>query len=136
MLPTARTILAEISFTTPLGPSVNEAYPTVLKTNKQTGKVYAKRVSSEALENFKEQVWAVLAEHNLIGAWSGAQAVGYTISIYVRRSNADASNYLKAYEDACTTQLGFDDQFIVSGSFSKFVDAKVPRIEGTWYLYR
>lgn len=134
--PPAREFTDKLSFSVPLPPSVNAAYPSVPRRNKQTGQFYEKRVASATLKSYKQQVWAILAELHKINAWAGCTACGYTIHIYVSRSNADASNYLKAYEDAVTSLLGFDDHFIVSGSFEKNVHTKLPRIEGTWYRYK
>lgn len=118
----------------PLPPSVNAAYADLVKKTRDS-RVYVRRIASKALKAYKQEVYfALLSNRLLTPVWRQAKQLAYSISVYVRRSNADTSNYLKAYEDAVTEALGVDDRHIVSADYDKRVDTHNPRIEGHWYI--
>lgn len=124
-----------IKVSLPLPPSINEQYADVIKTGRN-GRLYTRRIASKALKAYKRDVHALLAEQQLLSPrWQQAKRIGYAICISVRRKNADASNYLKAYEDAVTEALGIDDSHIYHGTYEKQVDPQRPRIDGYWYLF-
>jgi hypothetical protein len=119
-------------FVLPLSPSVNASYKQVKK--RMGEHTYSKRVATEALETFKESTPFLLYQQGLIrGSWEGVKAVGYELTIYTATNASDGSNRLKAYEDAVSQYLGFDDKHVMEGQFKKSIDAKNPRIEGHWF---
>ncbi len=119
-------------FMLPLPPSVNTSYKQV---NKRMGeRTYSKRVATEALDTFKQSTPFLLYQQGLIrGSWQDVKAVGYQLTIYTATDASDGSNRLKAYEDAVSQYLGFDDHLIREGQFKKVVDKENPRIEGNWF---
>ena len=126
MMKSARFVLS-------LSPSVNECYSNVIKARRD-GRRYTKRIASETLENFKQEAPFLMHQQGLIrGSWQGVKAVGYELDIYMATSASDGSNRLKAYEDAVSQYLGFDDRLIAEGHFKKAVDKHNPRIEGFWF---
>jgi hypothetical protein len=119
-------------FTLSLPPSINASYKQVKK--RMGERTYSKRVATEALETFKQSAPFLLHQQGLIrGSWEGVKAVGYQLTIYTATNASDGSNRLKAYEDAVSQYLGFDDRYVVEGRFKKTVDATNPRIEGHWF---
>jgi Holliday junction resolvase RusA-like endonuclease len=119
-------------FVLPLPPSVNASYKQVKKHMGE--RTYSKRVATEALDTFKESAPFLLYQQGLIrGSWEGVKAVGYELTIYTATNRSDGSNRLKAYEDAVSQYLGFDDRQVMEGQFKKVVDKNNPRIEGNWF---
>ena len=122
-----------VRFILPISPSVNQSYADTVKYTRQ-GRAYTKRIASEALTVFKQSAPLLMHQQGLYrDEWKGVQAVGYELQVYVPSHRSDLSNRLKAYEDAVTQYLGFDDSRVQEGRFTKTIDPDNPRIEGVWY---
>lgn len=132
-----RTPIYTLEVTAPLSISVNAAYAQVIKTNKY-GQRYTRRIGSQALKTFKKSIYDILLARKLLNdpRWEQAEEIGFEAVVYVRRRNADMTNYIKTYEDGIAEALRFNDKRVVRAYLDKAVDAKCPRIEGHWYIYR
>lgn len=128
------TVIDRFDFVCRLGPSVNEAYPDVIR--QPEGKpAYIKRVSSKKLDLFQQEIGYLLIQQGHQFRWDKAGRIGVSGIIYVTRSNADHENYQKAYHDAVCPVIGVDDSHIWDYHYRRGLDPRNPRIEATWFLF-
>jgi len=111
---------ADLHFTLPLPPSLNNQYVTrIVKVRDKGGHVrlVAKRFASSDLRRFKAAVPEVLHYEYRIEPhahpWPEASHIVYQALVIVPTKRSDLLNRLKAAEDAFATYLGFDDQVVV-----------------------
>ena len=101
-----------LSFTLPLGPSVNNMYEVT-----QRG-VHL----SERARQFKHNAGLIVRNAAQLQGWEyvAGQRLELTIGVWFpNRKRADLSNLIKVTEDAIAEALGFDDQYIDSISISR-----------------
>lgn len=123
-----------IRFTLPLPPSVNAGYVEKRWTDRQSGKEKRKRIPTPELAAFKELApWKLYQQGITKGSWSKVEAFGWDGKFYLPRTNCDADNYIKFWQDAVAEWIGVNDKRAMEFRVQKRVDSVHPRVE--IYLY-
>ena len=124
----------------PLAPTVNAAYPTVIKYKRGRWgqEPYACRVASLELRAYKKQVEELFLTVLRLpaGSWEGVSAIGYTVTVFVASRASDLDNRLKALQDAVVSYLGSNDNRVEEIHAYRRIDPASPRIEIEVYPVR
>lgn len=120
-----RACMHEATFELPLAPSLNTAYPQIIKRG-HSGIFYVQRVTGEALKDFKHDAGTLLLAYRH-PAWEKAIEIGYEVTVYMS-GHYDLDNRLKALQDTMAEVLGFNDKIIVEIKAKRLIDRKHPRM--------
>lgn len=120
--------MAPLTLSIPLPPSLNNAYPVDRKTGR--------RFASKALTAFKSQAIPLVRAAAAIAEFAAPATATYKLTLhhyFPTRSGynaSDASNRIKAAEDAIAAALGFNDNRIIDvRSVKAGIDAAEPRCD-------
>lgn len=115
------------------GDPIGKERARVFSKTMPSGKTITRAVTPEKTREYEERVRACAQAAVLATKWAWHRQDVFTIILRIfrkhRRKGPDASNVLKAIEDACNGHTWPDDALVMEGAFVMKQDAIRPRVE-------